>query len=67
MSENAAASEPAAGMAALSAGPSDYRQWRTDALKRDRHSGAARWKADDRSSLFDYRIIRRTGSASKSC
>ena len=59
MSENAAATEPATDMAALSAGPSDYTQWRAEALERDRHSGAARWKATDRSSLFDYRVIRR--------
>ena len=36
-----------------------YEQWRTEAQARDAQTGAARWKADDRSDLFDYRVIRR--------
>ena len=36
-----------------------YEQWRTEAQARDARTGAASWKADDRSDLFDHRVIRR--------
>lgn len=36
-----------------------YADWREQALATDERTGAARWKADDRSTLFDYRVIRR--------
>lgn len=36
-----------------------YDQWRAQAQARDDQTGAAGWKADDRTDLFDYRVIRR--------
>ena len=36
-----------------------YDQWRANAQARDDQTGAAGWKADDRTDLFDYRVIRR--------
>ncbi|MDE0349584.1 MAG: DUF3336 domain-containing protein [Gammaproteobacteria bacterium] len=37
----------------------NYEEWRAEAQARDEQTGAARWKADDRTDLFDYRVIRR--------
>ena len=36
-----------------------YDQWRANAQAKDDQTGAAGWKADDRTDLFDYRVIRR--------
>ncbi len=36
-----------------------YDEWKGWALAEDERSGADRWKASDRSSLYDYQVIRR--------
>jgi predicted acylesterase/phospholipase RssA len=39
--------------------PQTYQAWKTAALAHDLRSGAERWKRDDRSSRYDYKVIRR--------
>lgn len=36
-----------------------YEQWKTLAQAEDRRSGADAWKAEDRTRLYDYQVIRR--------
>lgn len=36
-----------------------YEEWKGWAEKEDAHSGAHEWRKDDRSNLYDYRVIRR--------
>jgi TAG lipase / steryl ester hydrolase / phospholipase A2 / LPA acyltransferase len=36
-----------------------YTQWKDAALAADARTGAARWKQDDRSRRYDYKVIRR--------
>lgn len=37
----------------------NYDQWKTQALSKDRLSGAESWRTRDESTLYDYRVIRR--------
>lgn len=46
-------------MPAATAKISNYEQWKADALKKDRLSGAENWRTRDESTLYDYRVIRR--------
>jgi NTE family protein len=36
-----------------------YDEWKAWAIEEDRRTGADRWKAEDRSRLYDYEVIRR--------
>jgi len=46
-------------VSAIAAKVENYDQWKTAAVKKDRLSGADRWRARDESTLYDYRTIRR--------
>ena len=35
-----------------------YEEWKRNALEEDRRSGADSWKKEERSTLYDYRVIR---------
>jgi TAG lipase/steryl ester hydrolase/phospholipase A2/LPA acyltransferase len=39
--------------------PQSYQAWRQAALEADRRSGAERWKHEDKSRRYDYKVIRR--------
>lgn len=46
-------------MTKLTSAPSTYEDWKVQALEKDRKTGAERWKEQDSTRDFDFRIIRR--------
>ena len=46
-------------MTKLTSAPSTYEDWKVKALEKDRKAGAERWKEQDSTRDFDFRVIRR--------
>ena len=49
----------APGSGAIAAAPASYETWKAAALADDVKSGADRWRTEDRSRRYDYKVIRR--------
>ena len=45
----------------LAAVQAEYDEWFDAATKEDKRSGALRWKEEDRSNRYDFRVVRERG------